>query len=82
MKRPKAIVNCVADRYSSKDERRIELSWPDGSGCLLNLYTDDKGKPHLTVYAVGDDPNPRDPKAINVIVEPGVAVWRSGKRLR
>lgn len=42
MARPRILTKCVADRYSAKEERIVEFTFPDGSGGLISFYPLDK----------------------------------------
>lgn len=71
-RRPAAITRCVADRYHARGERIVELSWPDGTGCLLSLRVLADGRPILDIYRA-------DPK---LLVSWKVEGGRKGKRGR
>lgn len=49
MKRPTIKSPCVADRYHLDKERIAEVSFPDGSGCLIRLSTR-RGVPEIVIY--------------------------------
>ena len=54
MKRPRVTIRCPADLHHAPGERIIEITWPDGSGCLLTLtggaVDGGGGSPNLYVY--------------------------------
>lgn len=54
MKRPRVIVNCVADTYHLPQEKIIEFTFPDGSGGLMSLIVDNYGKPVISLYNVDE----------------------------
>ncbi len=39
VKRPSVEKRCPADRYAGPGARIIEVSWPDGRGCLVSFRT-------------------------------------------
>lgn len=44
MKKPTVNTKCVADNYSMPSEKIIEISFPDGTGCLISLWVaEDRG---------------------------------------
>lgn len=49
MKRPRVTTNCVASRYTQKNERIIEFSSDNGGGLISFLATDD-GRLLVDVY--------------------------------
>jgi hypothetical protein len=58
-KKPRVITRCVANNYTLPDERIIEISFPDGSGCLISLKckTEDAGDNVVVVYQVDENIN-------------------------
>lgn len=49
MKRPSIKTPCIADRYHMPQERIAEVTFPDGSGCLLSCRMTAEG-PVIDVY--------------------------------
>lgn len=49
-RRPSIKTPCVADRHHSPDERIAEISFPDGTGCLLALRVLSDGRKVIGVY--------------------------------
>lgn len=50
MKKPRVIVNCVANKYAGETERIIEFVFPDGTGGLISFVTFDGNKNRVDIY--------------------------------
>lgn len=49
-RKPKVIVNCVANHYTGPNERIIEFTFPSGEGGLISLRTTHEGASVVDVY--------------------------------
>jgi len=57
--KPKVNANPVADKYSSGSEKIIEISFPDGTGCLICFFAGENEN-RVDVYNIDN--------GINVVV--------------
>lgn len=51
-RKPKVMIDCVAERYSNNDERTIEFSFPEGEGGLINFRRLQDGTPVVDIYRI------------------------------
>lgn len=55
MKRPRVIINPVADKHHAANERIVEFCFPDGTGGLISFGVSKNGKKRVEIYRCDED---------------------------